>query len=214
MSTLSEIRAHKLIAIARGVSPECIPGMAEALWRGGVRCVEITFDHVSEGGIETTLNCIRRLSEDYGDRLLVGAGTVLTAEEVRMAVDAGAKYIISPNVNASVIAETKRLGAVSIPGALTPTECQYAVECGADFVKLFPADAFGPAYLKALSAPLKHISFLATGGVTPENLPEYLRAGAVGAGIGSSLINARHCAEGRFDLIEQAARAFTAAAEA
>lgn len=213
MSTLAKLKEYKLVAIARGIEPDCIPELVEALVRGGIHCVEVTFDHAKADGIENTLKCIRRLSDEFGDKILVGAGTVLTAEEVRLAVEAGAKYIISPNVNAEVIAETKRLGAVSLPGALTPTECQYAMECGADMVKLFPAATLGLSYYKAITAPLKHIPFVAVGGITPENLPDFLKAGAVGAGIGSNLINAAYTREGRFDLIEQAARAFSEAAK-
>ena len=173
MPTLETLKEHKLVAIARGVAPEYIPRLAEALIRGGVCCVEVTFDHVKEDGIQTTLNCIHRLASDYSDRILVGAGTVLTEQEVHMAVDAGAKYIISPNVSEKVIKAAKELDAVSIPGAMTPTECQFAVECGADLVKLFPAGSLGLDYFKAIYAPLKHIRFLATGGITPENLPDF-----------------------------------------
>lgn len=213
MSTLAKLKEHKLVAIARGIEPDCIPELVDALVKGGIYCVEVTFDHANEGGIENTLKCLRRLSGEFGDKILVGAGTVLTAEEVRLAVEAGAKYIISPNVNAEVIKETKRLGAVSLPGALTPTECQFAVDCGADMVKLFPTATLGLSYFKAILAPLKHIDFVAVGGITPENLADYLRAGAVGAGIGSNLINAAYTREGRFDLIEEAARAFSEAAK-
>lgn len=212
MSALATLKENKLVAIARGVEPGCIPELAEALIRGGIHCVEVTFDHTRAEGIQNTLSCIHRLASDYSDKILVGAGTVLSEQEVHMAVDAGARYIISPNVNERVIKVTKDLDAVSIPGAMTPTECQFAVECGADLVKLFPAGSLGLGYFKAICAPLKHISFVPTGGITPENLPDFLRAGAVGAGIGSNLINARYCAEGRFDLIEQAARAFAEAA--
>lgn len=212
MHTLEELKKHKLIAIARGIEPDSIPPLVDALVNGGIRCVEVTFDHTREDGIQNTLDCLHRLSSEFGSRILVGAGTVLSVREAAAAIEAGAKYIISPNVNADVIGETKRLSAVSLPGALTPTECQYAVDCGADMVKLFPAGSMGLGYFKALLAPLKHIDFLPTGGITPENLPDYLHAGAAGAGIGSNLINTARIREGRFDLIEQAARSFTEAA--
>lgn len=212
MSTSNLIETHKLVAIARGIDSDCLPGLVEALVNGGIHCIEVTFDHSSEEGCRKTLDCIQRLDREFGSQVLVGAGTVLTTAEVQQAVDAGARYIISPNVNPDVIRESKRLGAVSIPGALTPTECQLAVDSGADLVKLFPAATLGLAYFKAILAPLKHIRFVPTGGITPENLPDYLRAGAVGAGIGSNLINAAHTRSGRFDLIEQAARAFSQAA--
>ena len=212
MSTYEQLKQNKLVAIARGIEENYIPQLIEALVNGGIKCVEVTFDHTREDGIQRTIDCIRRMNEEGKNRVLVGAGTVLSASEVSMAFDAGAKYIISPNVNAEVIAKTKQLGLVSLPGAMTPTECQYAVECGADLVKLFPAGNLGVSYFKAILAPLKHIGFVPTGGITPENLPEFLRAGAVGAGIGSNLINAAYASQGRFDLIEEAARKFTQAA--
>lgn len=213
MSTINELKKNKLVAIARGIDEHCVPPLVEALVRGGIKCVEVTFDHTREDGVQRTLDCIRRMTAEGKERILVGAGTVLSPQEAAMAFDAGAKYIISPNVNAAVIAETKKLGMVSLPGALTPTECQYAVECGADLVKLFPAGALGVSYFKAILAPLKHIGFVPTGGITPDNLPEFLSAGAVGAGIGSNLINTEYAREGRFDLIEEAARQFVQAAK-
>ena len=213
MGTLVELKKNKLVAIARGIDEQCVSPLVEALVRGGIKCVEVTFDHTRADGVQRTLDCIRRMNMEGNSRILVGAGTVLSAEEASMAFDAGAKYIISPNVNASVIAETKRLGMVSLPGAMTPTECQYAVECGADLVKLFPAGTLGISYFKAILAPLKHIGFVPTGGITPENLPEFLAAGAVGAGIGSNLINAAYARDGKFDLIEEAARQFVQAAK-
>ena len=173
MGTLEELKKHKLVAIARGIDEQCVSPLVEALVRGGIKCVEVTFDHTREDGEQRTLDCIRRMTVEGGGRIMVGAGTVLSAQEAAMAHDAGAKYIISPNVNAAVIAETKRLGMVSLPGAMTPTECQFAVECGADLVKLFPAGTLGISYFKAILAPLKHIGFVPTGGITPENLPEF-----------------------------------------
>ena len=212
MGTLDELKKNKLVAIARGIEEQCVPTLVEALVKGGIKCVEVTFDHTREDGVQRTLDCIRRMTVEGKNQILVGAGTVLSAKEAAMAFDAGAKYIISPSVNAAVIAETKRLGMVSLPGAMTPTECQYAVECGADLVKLFPAGTLGISYFKAILAPLKHIGFVPTGGITPQNLPEFLAAGAVGAGIGSNLINAVYAREGKFDLIEEAARQFVQAA--
>lgn len=212
MTTEEKILTYKLIAISRGADSSAMPKMCEAILRGGIRMLEITFDHTSKNGIANTLACIRTVKTQFGDRICVGAGTVLTAEEVRLAADAGAEYMISPNVNAAVIAETKKLGLLSIPGAMTPTEAESAVEAGADFVKLFPASALGLPYFKAIIAPLKHIRFLPTGGITPELIPEFMKLGAVGFGIGGNLTNAKLVKEGKFDVIEKAARAFTEAA--
>ncbi len=171
-AVIERIRKGKIVAILRGVPEEKLGFIAEALQKGGVRAIECTFDHTREEGPDMD----------------IGAGTVLTPEEVRAAVEAGGRFIISPNVNAGVIGETKRLEAVSIPGALTPTEIVSAWEAGADFVKLFPAGQLGAGYIKAVRAPLKHIPMLAVGGVTPENIPDYLDAGICGFGIGSPLL--------------------------
>ncbi len=212
MKTLDSILVNKLIAICRGVRKEDIPNLCEALIRGGIRLIEVTFDHGSEEGMNETLHSIREIRDHFAGRLLVGAGTVLSAEEVKAAAEAGAKYIISPNVNAEVIRMAKVLGLVSVPGAMTPTEAQAAAGLGADLVKLFPADVLGLEYYKAIIAPLKHIRFVPTGGITTENMADYLRLGAAGFGIGSNLINAKQVKEGRFDLVEASARAFCQAA--
>ena len=143
--------------------------------------------------------------------MCVGAGTVMTVEQVRQAAEAGAEYMISPNVDEAVIGETKRLGKVSIPGAMTPTEAAFAHKCGADIVKLFPAGLLGAAYIKAVKAPLKHIPVTAVGNVTVENCAEFIRAGAVGVGVGGSLVSATLVDEGKFDEITATARAYVAA---
>ena len=211
MNTLESILTYKLIAISRGVESRLMPELCASLVRGGIRLMEVTFDHASPEGAENTLACIRAVKSCCGDKLRVGAGTVLSADEARLAAEAGAEYIISPNVNPAVIMETKRLGLISVPGAMTPTEAETAVEAGADLVKLFPAAALGTAYFKAITAPLSHIRFVPTGGITPENLPEFLRLGAVAFGIGGNLISAKKAAAGDFASIENAARAFTEA---
>lgn len=212
MTTLETIGKYKLVAICRSVTAGDIPALCDALIKGGIHLVEVTFDHTSEEGMHNTLECIKAIQSGYADKLCVGAGTVLSASEVEQAAQAGANYIISPNVNINVISKTKELGLVSIPGAMTPTEAEMAVESGADLVKLFPAAALGIAYFKAIISPLKHIKFVPTGGITPENVPEFMKLGAVGFGIGGNLINAKQVKEGRFDVIEESARAFVAAA--
>ena len=187
-AVIERIRKGKIVAILRGVPEEKLGFIAEALQKGGVRAIECTFDHTREDCVEANGRMISRLAALTGPDMDIGAGTVLTPEEVRAAVEAGGLFIISPNVNERVIGESKRLGAVSIPGALTPTEIVSAWEAGADFVKLFPAGQLGAGYIKAVRAPLKHIPMLAVGGVTPENIPDYLDAGICGFGIGSPLL--------------------------
>ena len=212
MTTLETIEKYKLVAICRGVESKDIPALCDALLKGGIHLVEITFDHSSKDGFSNTLKCINTINDNYQGMLIVGAGTVLSVEEVSAAAEAGATYIISPNTDPDVIRNTKDLGLVSIPGAMTPTEAETAVKAGADLVKLFPAAALGTEYFKSIMSPLKHIRFVPTGGITPENMKEFLELGAVGFGIGGNLINAKQVKDGRFDLIEAVARAFCQAA--
>ena len=199
---------RKVIAIVRGVSSEKMPELVRAMADGGVRCVEVTFDQSSEEKQADTLRAIRVINERFGEEVCAGAGTVMTAEQVRLAREAGAKYIISPNVNEAVIRETKKQGLVSIPGAFTATEVAAAYEYGADIVKLFPAAILGPAYVKALRAPLKHIPMTAVGGVSPENCASFIEAGCCGVGCGGNLVSTKLVEAGRFDEITATARAY------
>lgn len=205
---LETILESKVIAIVRGISSGQIADLARAIRAGGLRCIEVTFDHAAPGGLEDTLAAIRILRDTD---MCVGAGTVMSPEEVRLAKEAGASYIISPNTDPAVIRETKSLGMVSIPGAMTPSEAAWAWSLGADLVKLFPAGVLGPAYIKALKAPLKQIPVTAVGGVTPENTPEFLAAGCVGVGVGGNLVSPRLASEGRWEEITAAARAYAEA---
>lgn len=209
MTVKETLIQSKLIAISRGVKAESIGKTAEILLSRGICCMEITFDHASPEGYANTLSCMDALSAVPG--LLVGAGTVLTIEDVLSARQHGAKYIISPNVDRAVIEKTKQLGLVSIPGAMTPTECVSAVSWGADLVKLFPAASLGLGYFKAIRGPLGHIPFVPTGGITPENAGDYLKAGAVAFGIGSNLISASKINAGDFSSLAESADAFVKA---
>ena len=139
--------------------------------------MENTFDQTGNIPQEVSAEQIRMVRESFGDRLHVGAGTVMTETQRKLATAAGAEYIISPNVNVEIIRATKAAGLLSIPGAFTPFEIITAYEAGTDFVKFFPADCVDPHYIKAIRTPINHIPLLAVGGVTPENLGEYLHAG-------------------------------------
>ena len=207
------IREGKVVAILRGMPEEKLIPIAEALYEGGIRMIECTFDHSRADCIEANCRMISALAKHFGERMQVGAGTVLTEEEVEATVQAGGAFIISPNVDEKVIKKTRKLGAVSMPGALTPTEIVAAWNAGAHFVKLFPAGDMGAAYMKSVRAPLKHIPMLAVGGITPENIPEFLAAGAVGFGVGSPLLPKAAIEAGDYQAITARARKFVEAAK-
>lgn len=188
------VEETRLIVILRRVPAEKLLPLASCLMDAGVRCIEVTYDHALPDCCAVQNEALRALTAHFPE-LLPGAGTVLTAEEARLAAECGARYIISPDTDAAVIAETKRLGLLSMPGAYTPTEIKTAYGLGADYVKLFPADVGGPAYVRAVRAPLCHIPLLAVGGVTPETIPAFLAAGIRGFGVSSGIV--------RHDLLEK-----------
>lgn len=181
------IREAAIIAIIRGVEREKLPPLLDALAAGGIRFAEITFDQTGKTGDTETAQNIADLKKHMAGRMHVGAGTVMTIGQADRAMEAGAEFLISPNVNPEVIRHTVAAGCVSIPGAMTPTEAATAYENGADFVKIFPADTLGLPYIKALMAPLAHIPFLAVGGVNDRNIGDFLAAGVVGVGVGAAL---------------------------
>lgn len=202
---------HKIVAIVRGFDPETVVKLAYAYVDGGIRCIEVTFDQASHESRLQTVRAIEALKEEFGDAICVGAGTVMTAEQARMAAAAGAEYMIAPNVDAEVIAEAKALGKLAVPGAMTPTEIALGYKLGGDIIKLFPANEVGLGYIKAIKAPLNHIPILAAGGVRPENAADYLKAGCCALGIGGDLVNRQWIAAGEYHKITQVARAYVAA---
>ena len=209
--TIRALETEKIIVIVRGYTGETLLRLAEAMYAGGIRFMEVTYDHGGTFPMAQTAGDIAMLVRHFEGRMHIGAGTVLSVEEAVATYEAGGEYIISPNVNPEVIRKTKELGMLSMPGAFTPTEVVTAHEAGADFVKVFPVDALGPAYLKALKAPLCHIKMLAVGGVNEGNLKAFLAAGASGFGIGSNVVNKKMIAEGDFEAITALARDFIAA---
>jgi len=206
---LDAILKGKIVAIVRGIPTDGMVKLAEAMYAGGITCIEVTFDQSSPEKIAETQKSIAAIKAAMGDKMCVGAGTVMNVEQVHLAAEAGAEYMISPNTDEEVIKETKKLGLVSIPGALTPTEAAFAYKCGADIVKLFPAGVFGPGYIKAVKAPLKHIPVTAVGGVNPQNCVEFFKAGCVGVGVGGNLVSPKLVAEGKFDEITAVAKEYT-----
>ena len=204
--TVDTILKEKVIMIVRGVAADKLVELAEAMWRGGIRVMECTYDASGKIPDEEIAKAIGALVEHFGDKMLIGAGTVLTKKQVQLTSSVGGKFIISPDTNEEVIKETKKLGLVSIPGALTPTEATAAHRAGADLVKLFPVSQLGFAYVKALCAPLSHIRFLAVGGVNADNVPDYIRSGACGVGMGLNDSDRQAILKNDFDHIEEKCR--------
>lgn len=207
---IQNVLDKRIIAIIRGLSPEECRKLAEALYEGGINMMEVTFDQTcAENNYHDTTEAIRVIAEEYKDKIYVGAGTVLNCHQLDLAKEAGARYIITPATDTKVIRYAKEQGLVAMPGAMTPTEVVTAYQAGADFVKIFPSDNLGPSYIKALKAPLKHIPLLAVGGVNEKNIGEFMKAGAVGAGVGGNLVNKEWIKNGEFGKITALAAEMT-----
>ncbi|WP_407728513.1 bifunctional 4-hydroxy-2-oxoglutarate aldolase/2-dehydro-3-deoxy-phosphogluconate aldolase (plasmid) [Priestia megaterium] len=202
------ISEHKVIAIIRDIHEQKIIQTVESLLEGGINLVEVTLNHVSLNAVEETTKKIHMINEQFKGDVCVGAGTVLTSDQVISTVQAGAEFIISPNVEESVIKKTNELGKVSIPGALTPSDMVTAYNLGADFVKLFPAGELGLNYVKAVMAPLRHIPVIAVGGITPENIPPLIELGIRGIGVGGNLIQQKAIQENQFEHITNLAKRY------
>lgn len=207
------IEKYKLITIIRGVPSQKLIPLVEALYNGGIRLVEVTYSADGKVSDIDTAKNIASLVKHFGDKMYIGAGTVLTTEQVRLTKEAGGTFIISPDTCEEVIKETVRLGMVSMPGAYTPTEIHTAHKYGADYVKVFPAATLGADYIKAVKAPLCHIKYLAVGGIDLNNMEEYLNAGACGFGLSSNIIDKNMVAENNFDGITSLAKKYTAVIE-
>ncbi|MBR5586798.1 MAG: bifunctional 4-hydroxy-2-oxoglutarate aldolase/2-dehydro-3-deoxy-phosphogluconate aldolase [Clostridia bacterium] len=206
---IKKIEEEKVVSIIRGVSPDKAVNVAKALYAGGVKVVEVTFNQKCPEKFSDTTTAIKSIIDAMGDKMIVGAGTVITTQQAELAKSAGAQFIVSPDTDEDVIKRTVELGMVSLPGAYTASEAKKAHNAGADFVKLFPCIKGAESYLKALRAPLSHIKFLAVGGITVENTPDFMKAGAVGIGVGSSLVNPAWVDSGDFDKITEQAKKFT-----
>lgn len=200
------VEKEKIIAIVRGAEPEQCKAVAKALYDGGIRLMEITYDQRHPESWQATADAIGALAKEYDGRMFVGAGTVTSPELVVLTARAGGAFIISPDTDVEVIKKTRKLGLVSMPGALTPSEIKTAHNAGADFVKLFPAGSLGADYLKAVKAPLSHIKLMAVGGVNEENAAEFLKAGAAGLGVGGNLAKKAWIEAGEYEKLTAAAR--------
>lgn len=203
---IKKIYKNKIIAVMRGVSQDKIVDTARALLKGGIVMFEIPYNQKYPETAEDTLNSISLVKKEFGDRIIAGPGTTLSVKQVADAADAGADYIISPNFDVEVVKKTKEIGKVSIAGAFTPTEITTAYNAGADFVKIFPGQALGLDYIKNITAPLNHIPLIVFGGINAENINDFIKAGAVGFGVGGSLIDLKAINNGDFDKITKSAQ--------
>ncbi len=183
MGILNQIEASRVIAVLRGLRMDNAIDIANALYQGGITTLEITME------TPKALKIIEKIRTELGEKVLVGAGTVLDPETARSAIMAGSAFVFSPTVNEKTIEMTKRYGVFSVPGAFSPTEVLSAVEAGADAVKIFPASVLGSRYLKDIKGPLPHIPLIPTGGIDLDNAHEFIQAGAVAVGVGGSLVN-------------------------
>jgi len=201
---LSRILDGGIVAVVRAESGATLTRVVEALLEGGVTAAEITFT------VPDAVEVIREVKRTVGERVVLGAGTVLDPETARAALLAGAAYIVSPSTNPEVIRLCRRYDAPVMPGAFTPTEVVTAWEHGADVVKIFPAELGGPAHLKALRNPLPQIRLMPTGGVNLETAEAFLKAGACCLGVGGALVDGASVKEGAYDRIRDRAAAFAA----
>ncbi len=212
MNIVEYIEKHKIICICRKIYGEELLRLAHAMYDGGIRLMEVTFDQADPEAVKKTAQAIELLRGEFGEAMHFGAGTVLTQEQVRAAKAAGAEYIISPNTNVDIIHLTKELGMASIPGAMSPSEILCAHDAGADFVKLFPTVRLGLAYFKDILGPISHVKILGTGGLNEENLGDYLKLGMVGAGISGRLVDKAVREAGDYATLSARAAAFVAIA--
>jgi len=206
-AVLAKIKAEKVVALIRADNPDGLLDCAKALADGGLTSIELTM---------TTPGAIKMLEKATAELpdFIFGLGTVLDAETARAGILAGARFIVTPALRPEVITLCRRYSIPIFCGALTPTEVVNAWEAGADAVKIFPAEFFGPAYIKSLKAPLPHIDLVPTGGVNPENVGEFLKAGATATAAGSSLVDGKSLKEKNWAAITSKAKAFVAAVAA
>ena len=204
---LNRIKSEKVIALIRADSSASLLDCARALSAGGLNCIELTM--TTPNALELCAQVAQELPQ-----VLLGLGTVLDADTARRGIAAGAKFIVTPAVRPEVIKTCKEAGIAILSGALTPTEACNAWDAGADVIKIFPAEFFGPAYIKSLKAPFPNMQFLPTGGVTPETVGDFLKAGAFATAAGSSLVPAAALKSGDWAAITARAKQFVAAANA
>ncbi len=200
---INQIRETGIVPVIRAASEDEARKLIEAILAGGISIFEVTMT------VPNAVSLIKSLVADFGDKAIIGAGTVLDTEMARNCLAAGAKFVVSPALNLSVIETCRREKVAVFPGALTPTEIVAAWQAGADAVKIFPANAVGGAnYLKAIKAPLPNIELMPTGGVTLATIGDFIRAGAIAVGVGSDLADTKAISAGEAEKVTQTARLY------
>jgi 2-dehydro-3-deoxyphosphogluconate aldolase/(4S)-4-hydroxy-2-oxoglutarate aldolase len=200
------IKETGIVPVVRAASAEGARRAIEAIYRGGIRSAEITMT------VPGALRVLEECAGEFGDKLVVGAGTVLDPETARACILAGAQFLVTPALRVATIEMAHRYGTAIVAGALTPTEVLTAWESGADIVKIFPCGSVGgPSYIRALKGPFPQIEMIPTGGVNLKTAGEFLKAGACAVAVGGELVDAASIAAGRFDAIEQRAREYLGA---
>ena len=180
---VSKIIELKAVAVIRMDDPSKLIKVAEAIYEGGVKAIEITMT------VPNAIETIALASKEIGNKVLIGVGSILNAEMTQKAIDAGAQYVVSPIFKKEIVEKSHQNGIPVMPGAFTPTEAQIAYEAGADIIKIFPADVLGMAFIKGIKAPLPHLKIMPTGGVSLTNAGDWIKAGACAVGVGSALLD-------------------------
>lgn len=206
---VQRLKEIAIVPIVRTSDADTAISAVNAIHEGGISCVEITMT------VAGAVKALEAVANKYGDRILLGAGTVLDPETARICMLAGAQFFVTPSLNTRTIEACKRYSKPVFPGALTPTEILTAWEAGADGVKVFPCSALGGAkYIKALKGPFPHIDLVPTGGVNLETVADFFAAGCSAVGVGGELVDQKSCSEGKYDVIAGRAAKFRAAVDA
>lgn len=210
-SLLESLLQHQIVAIIRGIEPQKIEDVTQALYDGGIRILEITYNQKEQDRHKITGEMIRAVKKRFGEQMLVGAGTVVSEADAKAAFEAGAAFALAPNTDIKVIRSIVNYGMEAVPGAMTPSEVLEAYHAGASVVKLFPAGNLGLSYCKAIMAPINHIPMIAVGGIDENNVSDYLEAGFIGAGIGSCLTDKKLIEQNQYDALRMHAEKFVKA---
>lgn len=209
---IKTIDQEKIIVVIRGIYDKDLVTLVRALNDGGIKCFEVTYDPTDPDTLTRIKENIELLNREI-DGLMLGVGTVLTEEHIQNAYESGAKFIVSPHLNTKLVEKTNELDLVSIPGCMTPTEILAADEAGADYIKFFPAGTLGLKYCKDIFAPIHHVKYLATVGITEDTFADFLEIGFTGAGISSQLVDKKLRDTNRYDILTERARNFVSIAQ-